>query len=100
MAALGVVTGVGRAFLRAVSVTLCCEPSLAELGNLGTLGNLTALFVLVLENGKGREKCSSLSWTKMTQKLRSQQVPTLFWVFGVFFVLNFSSAVYLRSIQL
>lgn len=76
---------------------LCCEPSLAELGNLGTLGNLPALFVLVLENCKGREKCSSLSWTKMTQKLHSQQSPTLFWVVWgwcvwVFFVSNFSSA--------
>lgn len=75
---------------------LCCEPSLAELGNLGTLGNLAALLVFVLENCKGREKCSSFSWTKMSQKLRSQHAPTLFWVvwgcFFCFFVLNISDA--------
>lgn len=80
-------TAVGQAVLGAMPVMLCSEPSLAELDNLGALGNCPALFFWVLENGKRRGKCC-LSWTKMTQKLCSQVAPTLFCVFGgCFFVL-------------
>lgn len=81
----------GRAVLRAMSVTLSCKPSLAELGNLGTVGRLSAVFALVLENCEGRENDPEVA--------RSACLSCFWVVSGSCFVLNISN-VYLRSIKL